>query len=82
MLKVNTHEAKTRLSALLATVESSDERVVICRNGRPIAELRGWTSVQDPLRVHPHLSNIEFCEDPVAPLEPEDWPEVDEGPSL
>jgi antitoxin (DNA-binding transcriptional repressor) of toxin-antitoxin stability system len=32
MIKVNTHEAKTRLSALL-------DIVVICRNGKPIADL-------------------------------------------
>jgi prevent-host-death family protein len=35
---VNVYEAKTRLSALLALVESGEE-VIIARNGRPIAIL-------------------------------------------
>ncbi|MCF7853706.1 MAG: type II toxin-antitoxin system Phd/YefM family antitoxin [Candidatus Pacebacteria bacterium] len=40
MLTVNTHEAKTKLSALLSTVDEQGETVIICRNGHPIAELR------------------------------------------
>ena len=35
---VNVYEAKTRLSALLALVESGEE-VIIARNGRPVARL-------------------------------------------
>jgi prevent-host-death family protein len=38
MLSVNIHEAKTKLSALLARVEKGEE-IVIARNGRPIARL-------------------------------------------
>lgn len=37
MIRVNTHEAKLRLSALLAAVEKKGERVLICRNGKPVA---------------------------------------------
>lgn len=36
--QVNTHEAKTRLSSLLAAVERGEE-VVIARNNQPIAKL-------------------------------------------
>lgn len=36
--QVNVHEAKTRLSELLARVERGDE-IVIARGGRPIARL-------------------------------------------
>jgi len=39
MKTVNIHEAKTHLSRLLARV-AKGERVVIARNGVPIAELR------------------------------------------
>jgi len=35
---VNVHEAKTRLSALMAAVEAG-ERVVIARDGKPAVEL-------------------------------------------
>ena len=35
---VNTHEAKTQLSRLLALVEKGEE-IVIARNGKPIAKL-------------------------------------------
>jgi hypothetical protein len=29
------------------------------------------------LPLHPELSRVEFYEDPVAPLDPEDWPDAD-----
>ena len=77
MIKVNTHEAKTRLSALLADVENKGERVVICRNGKPIAELRPLKQAVDPLRVNPRLAKVKFNEDPTRPLEPSDWPGAD-----
>jgi len=45
---VNVHEAKTRLSALLAAVESGEE-VVISRAGRPIATLRRYVADRRPV---------------------------------
>ena len=75
MITVNTHEAKTRLSALLAAVEEHGEQVWMCRNGKPIAELRPITRVKDPLQPHPELSKVIFHEDPSLPLSEEDWPE-------
>lgn len=49
MKVVNVHEAKTRLSALLATVEQGED-VIIARNGHPIARL---TAVAPPIRREP-----------------------------
>jgi prevent-host-death family protein len=72
MIRVNTHEAKTKLSSLLAAVEERGERVVICRNGRPVAELSRVRTDVDPLRTHPVLSLVEFCGDPSAPLSREE----------
>jgi prevent-host-death family protein len=72
MIRVNVHEAKTRLSALLSTVEEGGETVVICRNGKPVAELSRVRTEVDPLRLHPVLSLVEFHGDPVEPLEAED----------
>jgi len=30
---------------------------------------------RDHLPMHPELSRVKFHEDPVAPLEPDDWPD-------
>ena len=38
MIVVNMHEAKTRLSELVRRVEAG-EKVVLARNGTPVAEL-------------------------------------------
>ena len=76
MRHVNTHEAKTQLSALLAEIEDHGESFLICRNGRPIAELRPVRAVRDPLVVSPRLSGVIFHEDPTLPLDPEDWGEL------
>ncbi len=75
MVAVNTHQAKTRLSSLLALVEEQGETVLICRNGKPVAELRALSPVVDPLVKHPELSGVVFHQNPSAPLEPGDWPE-------
>jgi antitoxin (DNA-binding transcriptional repressor) of toxin-antitoxin stability system len=72
---VNTHEAKTQLSSLLVRVEEQGETVLICRNGKPVAELRPLPPAADPLQIHPELSKIRFHADPMAPRDPEDWPE-------
>lgn len=74
MITVNTHEAKTRLSELLQQVEQQHDTVVICRNGRPVAELIPWSKSTDPLRQHPLLKNVVLHEDPVLPLSDDEWP--------
>src|SRR6266536_2917948 len=40
MITVNMHEAKTRLSELVKAVEERNEVVVLCRDGREVAEIR------------------------------------------
>ena len=50
-------------------------RPLICRNGKPIAELRrAKEEHRDPLRSDPELAGVVFHENPAAPLDPEDWP--------
>ncbi|MDZ4694844.1 MAG: type II toxin-antitoxin system Phd/YefM family antitoxin [Deltaproteobacteria bacterium] len=68
MKAVNTHEAKTRLSALLAEVENSGEIVLICRHGRPIAELRPHVQHGNVGADNPRLFPVGFIEDPSSPL--------------
>lgn len=73
MIKVNTHEAKTRLSELIRRVERG-ESVRICRDGKPIADLRPVEHTLDPLRQYDDLKGVIFHEDPTEPLSEEDWP--------
>lgn len=77
MRSVNTHEAKTHLSSLLADVEEKNESVIICRSGKPVAELRPVRPAKDRLRVHPRLRRVKIRENPMAPLAKGDWPELE-----
>ena len=49
MIQVTVHEAKTHLSQLIASVEAG-ERVVIARNGVPVAELVPHVGNAEPRR--------------------------------
>ena len=76
MITVNTHEAKSRLSELLAAVEK-DEAVLICRNGVPVAKLVPATvGMIDPLTPHAELK-VSFSPgfDPMEPADESEWPE-------
>lgn len=77
MIIINTHEAKTRLSYLLKQVEEKGECVRICRNGTPVAELRPARVKANPLMLDPSLK-VRFLADPMEPLDPEDWPELED----
>jgi len=74
MISVNTHEAKTKLSELLLKVENEEEVVIICRNGKPIAEMRSWKKAKNPLQQSSELKKVVFKEDPALPLDEGDWP--------
>ncbi len=50
MKRVNTHEAKTQLSKLIAAVRDGEE-VVICQAGKPVARLMAY----EPARKKPRL---------------------------
>jgi prevent-host-death family protein len=74
MTKVSIHEAKTKLSALIAQVERLGEKVTIYRYGRPVAEL---VPVQHGSRtcIDPELSQIVVKGDMTEPTEAE-WEDV------
>ncbi|MGA1825743.1 MAG: type II toxin-antitoxin system Phd/YefM family antitoxin [bacterium] len=74
MISVNTHEAKTRLSELLSKVEKQGERVIICRNGKPVAEVIPWEKGRNPLKQDPELKKVIFHDDPSLPLNEDEWP--------
>ena len=73
MKKINVHDAKTRLSALLADVEAKGEKFLICRNGKPIADLIPHAK-PSRLTPHPVLRRIRVRYDPTEPLTAEEWP--------
>jgi len=75
---VTVHEAKTHLSALLAEVEASSERVVICRRGHPVADLVPHQS-RDRLDPHPLMRDVGIEYNPTEPLADDEWPR-DGGP--
>ena len=74
MKVVNTHEAKTQLSSLLAELEKNGELVRICRHGRPIADLIPC-KVRDRLESHPVMGKVILHYDPTEPVSDEEWPE-------
>ncbi|MBN2013167.1 type II toxin-antitoxin system Phd/YefM family antitoxin [candidate division KSB1 bacterium] len=74
MIQVNTHEAKTKLSYLLAKVENEHEEIKICRNGKPIAILSPIPAKPNPLKQHTELMGVIFHEDPLQPLDDDEWP--------
>ncbi len=76
MITVNIHEAKTRLSALLREIEEGNETVLICRAGKPVAELQRpkVRKTMDPLKMHPELmGKIHY--DPTDVMTEDDWSE-------
>jgi prevent-host-death family protein len=76
MIMINTHQAKSKLSELLAAIESKHETVIICRNGKPVAEMIPWEKThKNPLAQDPLLKKIVIKEDPSLPPEETDWPE-------
>ena len=54
MKYVNTHEAKTQLSKLIAAARAGEE-IVICQAGKPVARLTAF----EPARKIPRLGTFE-----------------------
>jgi len=74
MITANMHEAKTRLSELVAAVERG-ETVVIQRNGKPAVRLvPADPCFLDHFKEDPRL-HVTFHQDPTLPVPDEAWPE-------
>ena len=71
---VNIHEAKTQLSALLAEVEATGTKVLICRHGKPVADLVPHRK-RSRLKPHTVMSKIRIDYDPTEPLAEDEWPQ-------
>lgn len=73
MKTVNVHDAKTGLSALLAEIEKSGQAIVICRNGKPVADLVPHRN-EISMRADPRLGAIKVKYDPTEEVSETDWP--------
>lgn len=70
--QVNVHEAKTKLSQLLAEVEAGRE-IVLARNGKPVAKLVPiQAEAKKKLRLGTWKGRIWMSPDFDAPLSPEE----------
>jgi antitoxin (DNA-binding transcriptional repressor) of toxin-antitoxin stability system len=77
MITVNMHEAKTRLSELVKAVEERNEIVVLCRDGREVAELRRRSGRRRRRDLTPDPRfRVELAPgyDPAEPLADDEWP--------
>lgn len=75
MKRVNLYEAKTHLSKLVSAVEESGEPIVLCRSGRPVADLVPHAGESPKLTPDPELAGATFVGDPCKGVPEEDWPE-------
>ena len=79
MITVNMHEAKTRLSELVKAVEERNETVVLCRDGREVAEIRRRAKRRSARNVTPDPRfRVELAPgyQPTEPLTDDEWPET------
>ncbi len=71
---VTEKEAKAKFPALLAKVEKSGQPIVICRDGKPVADLVPHRVVKRNMKPHPVMSKIKINYDPTEDLTEEEWP--------
>lgn len=80
MITANMHEAKSRLSQLVKAVEERGETVILCRNGKEIAEIirRRTPRAKAVRRLVPDPAlRVTFAPgyDPTEPASEDEWPE-------
>lgn len=78
MITVNMHDAKTRLSELVKAVEERNEIVVLCRDGREVAEIRRHAKRRHPRNLAPDAKlRVELAPgyQPAEPLGADEWPD-------
>jgi len=72
MKSLNVHEAKTNLSSVLTQIETRGKKFLICRNGKPIADLVPH-SEKKRLKTDPLLRRVKISCDLTKPLTEKDW---------
>ena len=79
MIIANMHEAKSRLSALVKAVEEGGETVILCRNGKEVAEIRPRSQTKQKVKRLPKPTaalKVRFAAgyDPTEGASEEEWP--------
>lgn len=79
MITANMHDAKSRLSALVKAVEEDGETVILCRNGKEVAEIRPCTHAKQQAYRLPKPTpslRVTFAPgyDPTEGASEEEWP--------
>ena len=77
MITVNMHDAEARLSELVKAVELG-EVVILCRNGKEVAEIRRVSTRSQVRNIDPDPKfRVEFAKGytPDESLAEEEWPE-------
>lgn len=72
------HDAKTRLSELVRAVEEQNEVVVLCRDGREVAEIRRRVKPRRTRNLAPDPRfHVEFASgyQPSEALDTNEWPD-------
>lgn len=78
MITVNMHDAKTRLSELVKAVEDRNEVIVLCRDGREVAEIRRRAKRRQVRDLTPDPRfRVELAPGyrPTEPLSDDEWPD-------
>jgi antitoxin (DNA-binding transcriptional repressor) of toxin-antitoxin stability system len=57
-------------------MEETGEKVLICRHGKPIADLMPHQK-RNRLEPHPQMGKIRINYDPIEPLSEDEWPTTD-----
>ncbi len=74
MLLFNIHDAKSNLSGLVADVEMKHEIVMLCRNGKPVAQIVPIQPLGSALKHSPKLGKLKLHYNPMEGLAADEWP--------
>ena len=77
MKAINISDAKAHLSALVSEIEKTGNMVVICKNGKAVADLVPHGRRRSRLSPHNIMKDISICYDPTEPLSEDEWGEVE-----
>lgn len=71
---INIYEAKTKLSQIIRDIEESKQKVIICKNGKPVVDMVIHQKKEYPLRQNEELLGAQYLVDPCEGVTEEDWP--------
>lgn len=72
MKTINVQEAQSNLAAVLTRIETKGEKFLICRNGKPVADLVPHAK-NSRLKTDPKLRKVKISCDLTKPLTEDDW---------